>query len=640
MMKMFQFFFGRLSGKSKGIYGLTLIGVIGVNAFMVLIPILQKQILDNLQLKQLNIGILIGLLAMSLMVILFSIIENGIMNSLNMSFQREMQMEIFQSGVRYKNKRLDQRGAGAYLGCILGDSEQLSNLYKKNYFYTLMSIATSIVILLITLKWTPYFAAIVSISFVLIGFVLFISNKRYKKEFNDAREWVLKLNPQILENIENRKTLLYDSNIHAIESNLKTDFKRRDAHFKKAFFISTATDTLIKSIQSFAFVVFFVLATDQILKDKLSISSLVAMIGYFAVVFTPMSLIRELVENIGKFKMLYQRVEEVIHKDVKTQLPQKGEIKLDHVSFYYSDKPDNLVLNEVSFNLDKKIGLVGLSGEGKSSIVQIITGQEEAKTGGAFKDGHSIYDHSPFALASMIRVYHQESQIFDKDLIANITLGKAPLTTLAYESKVASMVTLIEKRQTLGYKERLELYANIWGFTEKELENKALNRALMDTLDGLSTIGIENLAKSLVSRTYYIEERLKGLIQDLEIEYLLDRDLGQRGHKISGGEKNAICLCRFLLPVDKACYLIDEPFTSMDVLLEKKALAITKNYLKDEVGIVISHKLDVIKALSDEIILLDNAKIIGKNAHESLLANNEKYQLMWQTFLQKIKATR
>jgi len=121
------------------------------------------------------------------------------------------------------------------------------------------------------------------------------------------------------------------------------------------------------------------------------------------------------------------------------------------------------------------------------------------------------------------------------------------------------------------------------------------------------------------------------LLKRLNITSLVGRNLGQRGSNISGGEKNRICLARFLLPEHNGFFIIDEPFISLDLLAEKQCLGVLKDYIKDYKGIVISHKLNVIQELSEEILILEQGKIIGQGSHEKLLKENELYQTLYQT---------
>jgi len=141
------------------------------------------------------------------------------------------------------------------------------------------------------------------------------------------------------------------------------------------------------------------------------------------------------------------------------------------------------------------------------------------------------------------------------------------------------------------------------------------------------------MAEILFSRDYYMLEKYENIIKELELEKLGNRKLGQRGKKISGGEKNRVCMARFLLPEHNGPFIIDEPFTSLDAISEEKNLKILKKYIKNKNGIIISHKINIIKELADEIIVIDKGKIIEKGTHDELIQNQKLYSKIHKNFV-------
>lgn len=65
---------------------------------------------------------------------------------------------------------------------------------------------------------------------------------------------------------------------------------------------------------------------------------------------------------------------------------------------------------------------------------------------------------------------------------------------------------------------------------------------------------------------------------------------------------------------------------------EQKGIKVLKKYLAKENGLIISHRLHIIKEMSEEIILLDKAKILTQGTHESLLEENEFYRNLWTEY--------
>ena len=147
--------------------------------------------------------------------------------------------------------------------------------------------------------------------------------------------------------------------------------------------------------------------------------------------------------------------------------------------------------------------------------------------------------------------------------------------------------------------------------------------------------GISDLACLLLSHNFYIGEDYDILIEKLNLSHLAGRKLGQRGNKISGGEKERIALARLLLVKSRTAYLIDEPFTSLDLISEKEASDILKSYLENEKGLIISHKIDLLNKLTDEIIVIHMGKIEAIGKHDKFLKDSEVYKKLYEEYLKK-----
>nr|WP_164731022.1 ATP-binding cassette domain-containing protein [Anoxybacter fermentans] len=119
------------------------------------------------------------------------------------------------------------------------------------------------------------------------------------------------------------------------------------------------------------------------------------------------------------------------------------------------------------------------------------------------------------------------------------------------------------------------------------------------------------------------------------IQHLRNRPLGKGGNFVSGGEKQKIQLARFLY-VNKPFFILDEPFTNLDVLNEKYLMEILLKHIKGKSGIIISHKLNVIR-LANRCIVLNEGKIIGDGDPSYLIENNKLSRELIKTYLETAK---
>jgi ATP-binding cassette subfamily B protein len=108
----------------------------------------------------------------------------------------------------------------------------------------------------------------------------------------------------------------------------------------------------------------------------------------------------------------------------------------------------------------------------------------------------------------------------------------------------------------------------------------------------------------------------------------LDTLVGERGVKLSGGEKQRIAIARAFLE-EAPIVVLDEATSALDSITEKEIQAAIFKLIEDKTAIVIAHRLSTILQM-DRIIVMEKGQIIEQGKHEDLLAKQGKYYQMWQ----------
>lgn len=141
--------------------------------------------------------------------------------------------------------------------------------------------------------------------------------------------------------------------------------------------------------------------------------------------------------------------------------------------------------------------------------------------------------------------------------------------------------------------------------------------------------------------TEYSEDRIKKLLSMITEYGLgpffnsfpcgLSTLVGEEGLSLSGGQKQIIAFVRAIFR-SPDFLLVDEGTSNMDTETEKIIINLIKK-LKSKMGILmISHKVNLIKKISDRIYVLDNGVITGSGLHENLITENNLYKRFWDNF--------
>ena len=118
---------------------------------------------------------------------------------------------------------------------------------------------------------------------------------------------------------------------------------------------------------------------------------------------------------------------------------------------------------------------------------------------------------------------------------------------------------------------------------------------------------------------------LDDFIESLDLKY--ETIVGERGLKLSGGEKQRIAIARMMLKKPKIL-ILDEATSALDSKTEKLVLDSIDEYFKNNTKIIIAHRLTTIRN-SDKIVVMSKGKIIEQGKHSNLIKNKGLYCEMW-----------
>lgn len=172
--------------------------------------------------------------------------------------------------------------------------------------------------------------------------------------------------------------------------------------------------------------------------EEVGIGTFLAFSTYISMFWSPIRNLansyNQLTTNISAAERVFDILDteaEIVDALGVSQLPVlKGSVEFSHVSFAYSDEPERMILEDVNFSIKtgETIALVGPTGAGKTTIVNLISRFYDVTQGDIYVDGHNLKDVSIKSLRSQMGIMTQDNFLFSGTLKDNIRYGKLNAT--------------------------------------------------------------------------------------------------------------------------------------------------------------------------------------------------------------------
>ena len=259
------------------------------------------------------------------------------------------------------------------------------------------------------------------------------------------------------------------------------------------------------------------------------------------------------------------RINEVLDKEDSIKDPEnpkefdknkKGLVEFKNVSFKYPDAEED-ILENINFTAEpgKTTAIIGSTGSGKSTVVNLIPRFYDVTKGELFVDGVNVKNVKQKALRDIIGFVPQKGMLFSGTIESNIKYSDENMS-------------------------------------DEQMKNAA----------------------QIAQATEFIESKPE--------KY--NSEIAQGGSNVSGGQRQRLSIARAIAK-DPEIFVFDDSFSALDFKTDSKLREALKEKTEGKTVIIIAQRISTILD-ADQIIVLDEGKIVGKGTHKELMESNEVYQ--------------
>lgn len=548
-----------------GPYRLQLILVFVITTVAALIellpPLITERIIDDVLTPKANFELLVrfaaALLGIRLLMWACQVGRSAISSWLGFRAAEDIRIELYQRLQFTPLRFYDKRKVGSLISRMTHDADLLEEylIYDLPFLLSNILLLLGILALLLYKNWMlAIFVLLPVLPIVLGGTLIWNRMERYwRRESVKWGRFSAHLNESI-SGIRLVKAFAQEKR-EGIRFNQRNDELRQvSVTANRAWFVFFTVTNFLMSFGVF-FVWYF--GGRQILGGELTLGELTAFISYLWMLYRPLKWFGDFYNFMIHAYAGAERIFEVM--DTPTEpfdapnakpMPQiKGQISFEDVTFGYD--PGKPVIRGVDLTVEpgEMIGLVGKSGVGKSTFINLICRFYDLNRGGLTVDGEDIRAIRLEDLRGQIGMVHQEPTLFNVTIAENIRYGKPDAT---FDEIVRAAIAA------------------------------EAHEFIVSKPDGYDT------------------------------------KVGERGGKLSGGEKQRIAIARAILH-DPKILILDEATSSLDTPTEKKIQAAITRLVKGRTTFAIAHRLSTLRN-ADRLVVLDDGKIAETGTHAELIA--------------------
>ncbi len=483
-------------------------------------------------------------------------------------YAKDLRKIVYSKVLRFSNHELNKISRSSLITRSTNDINQLQSVLAMVFTTILFAPLLGIGSIIKAFELGTNLSWIIFVTFIGVVILLVIVIVRvlpYFKVIQEIMDKINKTSREILIGIPVIKAFVRQNFEEEKFKNINKEFYDVNIYVFRNMLIMLPLLTLLMNLMIVLILYFG--AYDAIAGSILT-GDIIAFIQYSTQVVTSFLMIGAFFIMLPRFLVSGRRVSEVLNTELTitdgelADISDNPTIEFRNVSYSYPNS-EKETLKDINFSLKpgKTTAIIGGTGSGKSTILNLIPRLQDPSSGEILIDGENIKNFKLKSIRDKISFTPQKAILFQGDIKSNMLTGKSDAT----------------------------------------------------------------------------DEEIKNALEIAQVDFVsnLEEEVTQGGSNYSGGQKQRLSIARAIIGKHNF-YLFDDCFSALDMNTERKIKNNLKN-LKDSSILIVSQRISTIMD-ADEILVIDNGKIIDRGTHSSLVESCKIYEEIVNTQIDSMEA--
>ncbi|MGI6664225.1 MAG: ABC transporter ATP-binding protein [Christensenellaceae bacterium] len=393
------------------------------------------------------INLALFLLGIYLLRVVFRYLSNFLAHKAAWTLVGDVRIKVYDHMQSLSIGYFQNRQTGELMSRVVNDTTDFELLYAHLIPETITNVATLIGVTAILFSMNPTLALLTCIPIPLILISGWFLVKKVRPNFRRRQRDLAELNAQLQDNFSGMQEIQAFRQEATEVENIREKAERYTDSQLKALNLNAIFHPSVEFLTSLGTVIVVGVGGYLAYLGQISVSTIVAFLLYLSLFYAPVTSLAQLLENAQQAISGVERVMEVLNtdsdivekKNAITLKDIKGEIKFEQVSFSYVE--DTPILKDISFDIKpgEMVALVGPTGVGKTTLIQLATRFYDPTEGKITIDGHDLKDVKLDSIREQVSLVLQDTFLFNGTVAENIAYAKpgASMDEIMAAAKVA-----------------------------------------------------------------------------------------------------------------------------------------------------------------------------------------------------------